>query len=102
MHLHAALAQPLDIAVRQRVAADGVIEEEHLDAVGRTFQQQLLEALAEGVVADDEELHQDHLAGGGNRLNIASKLASPLTSRRTRLFARVGVRVIRTSAQSEP
>ena len=68
MHLHAALAQPLDIAVRQRVAADGVIEEEHLDAVGRTFQQQLLEALAEGVVADDEELHQDHLAGGGNRL----------------------------------
>ena len=100
VHLHAALAQPLDKAVRQRVAADGVIEEEHLDAVGRAFQQQLLEALAEASSRTMKNCTRITWRAAEIALNIASKLASPLTSRRTRLFARVGVRVIRTSALS--
>ncbi|MNO79017.1 hypothetical protein D3C76_701740 [compost metagenome] len=62
MHLDAALAQPFHVAGGQRVAADGVVEQEHLDPGGRAFQQHLRQALAEGVVADDEELQQDHLA----------------------------------------
>ncbi|MNZ95050.1 hypothetical protein D3C78_1141800 [compost metagenome] len=68
MHLHAALAQAIDVAGRQAMAADGVIQEEHLDPGRHALQEDLRQTLAEAVVADDEELQEDHLLRGSERV----------------------------------
>ena len=65
MDLDAAGAHFLAEMARQGVAADAVIEHENLHAGGRALQQQVLQTLAEAVVADDEELQQYYFARAG-------------------------------------
>ncbi len=100
MHLHAALAQLVDIAARQRVATDAVVQQEHVDAIRRALQQQLRQALAEGVVADDEELHQHDFLCRRDGFEHRIEDALPFASRRTSLFASVGMRASPTIALS--
>jgi hypothetical protein len=90
--LHTAVAQHLAVAGRQGVAADPVVEHEHLHAFGRLAQQQLLQLSAEGVVVDDEELHQHGVTGLVDGSEDRMKVASPLISSFTSLFARHGMR----------
>jgi hypothetical protein len=63
---HAAGAQRVDIMPRQRMAADTIEQHADLHAGGRALQQYLLQAPAQRVVVDDEELHQQAVLGRGH------------------------------------
>lgn len=47
------------------MAADAVVQHMHLHPGGCALQQDVVQAPAEAVIADDEELQQDHLLGAG-------------------------------------
>jgi hypothetical protein len=60
-------------------------------AFGSFVQQQIAQALTEAVVMDDEELDQYGFARLAMASKIASKVAWPLISSCTSLFARHGI-----------
>ncbi|MNT55071.1 hypothetical protein D3C72_1922790 [compost metagenome] len=62
MDLYTCVSEALAVAGGQGMAANPVIQHEHLHAIGRFAQQQLLQCFAEGVVVDDEELYQHHFS----------------------------------------